>query len=78
MSISSAFQNGASNPHKRRRETDFDTLTFEQLLVRLIARCSLPFTIVRRPEFRDLIHFLNANSEESLPRSDSIVREWVV
>jgi flagellar hook protein FlgE len=46
MSISSALQNGLRNPYKRRRDADFDTPTFKQLLVRVIARCSLPFSIV--------------------------------
>ena len=63
LSIASAFQQGEESQYKRRRlnslPSSLNPVTLEQLFVRWISSCSIGFRMAERPEFRDLLFFLN-------------------
>jgi hypothetical protein len=78
-SIATAFARGQEVITKRRKiYTAIDVATFQQLFVRWIACCSIPLRISERPEFRDLLAFLNPNIEAVLPANHETVRTWTI
>lgn len=77
-SILTCLVRGKENDYKRRRDTDFDRATFEQLLVRWVCRCSISLSVVEQNEFRALLAFLNDSTINCLPKSHNTLREWIV
>lgn len=61
LNILTAFQHGEHSQAKRRRINDdsINPATLKQVLVRWIARCSVSFRMIERPEFRDVLYLLN-------------------
>ena len=74
-----AFDRAQESDQKRRHVAlTIDIDQFEILFVKWIARYSIPFRIVECEEFRAMIKHINKTCDEWLPRSHSIVKEWVV
>ena len=79
MSIIKAFERGQEVASKRRKvHTSFDIATFQQLFIRWITRCSIPLQMSTKPEFRDLLAFLNLDVEAALPANHETVRNWTI
>jgi hypothetical protein len=82
LSIASAFERGEESEYKRRRLdstiTDINPATLEQLLVRWISRCSIPFRMVECSEFRDLLFFLNSGINTWLPAEHHTIQGWTI
>jgi len=82
LSITSAFERGEESQHKRRRLdstiSDINPAALEQLLVRWISRCSIPFRMVECPEFRDLLFFLNPGINTWLPTEHHTIQSWTL
>lgn len=82
LSIASAFERGEESQFKRRRLnsniSDINPATLEQLLVRWISCCSIPFRMIERLEFRDLLFFLNPGINTWLPTDHHTIRTWTV
>jgi len=77
-SILTCLVRGKENDYKRRRDTDFDRATFEQLLVWWVCWCSLSLSVVEQTEFQALLSFLNDSIIKCLPKSHNTLREWIV
>lgn len=81
MSIAEAFERGQEAmlyTKRRKLHKSFDIATFQQLFIRWIARCSLPLRMSERPEFRELLMFLNPEAENALPANHETVRNWTM
>lgn len=81
MSIAEAFERGQEAllyTKRRKLHKSFDIATFQQLFIRWIARCSLPLRMSERPEFRELLMFLNPEAENALPANHETVRNWTI
>jgi hypothetical protein len=82
LSIASAFQQGEDSQYKRRRlnslPSSINPATLEQLFVRWISSCSIPFRMVERSEFRDLLFFLNSGINTWLPTEHHTIQIWTM
>ena len=77
MLIAEAFKRGQEAlPYTKRCKLhkSFDIATFQQLFIQWIARCSLPLRMLERPEFRELLMFLNLEAENALLANHETVR----
>jgi len=75
-----AFAITAANPQKRRR-IDPESINqdeLEVLYVRAIAATNLPFRLVECPEFCALLIYLNKDVGNTLAKSHTDVRKWVI
>jgi len=81
--IDAAFARAAKTSYKRRCLTslELDTIdpaVLEQLYVRFLTACNIPFHLVQREEFRTLIRYINKDADTWLPSSHSTVRKWTI
>lgn len=53
------------------------SVRFKDLLLRLIARHALPFSIVSWPEFRTLLQFLEPKAQNWCPTSGTCIANWI-
>jgi hypothetical protein len=82
LSIATAFQQGEESQCKRRRlnslPSSLNPATLEQLFVRWISSCSVGFRMAERPEFRDLLFFLNPGINTWLPTEHHTIQAWTM
>ena len=76
LSITKAIGRGirlSGSSNHRKVYTTFNVPTFQQLYVRWITCCSIPLRMSERPEFRDLLAFLNEDIESVLPKNHETI-----
>jgi hypothetical protein len=82
LSIATAFQQGEESQCKRRRlnslPSSLNPATLEQLFVRWISSCSVGSRMAERPEFRDLLFFLNPGINTWLPTDHHTIQAWTM
>jgi BED zinc finger len=87
QNITQAFLRGEESDHKRRRQalepssmlrTPFNPATFENLYVRWITRCTIPFRMAELEEFRTLLVYLNPEIDCWLPSNHETIHKWTM
>ncbi|OAA53662.1 Ribonuclease H-like protein [Akanthomyces lecanii RCEF 1005] len=66
-------------PSKKRKFTEYadglDQATVRELYCRFTVACSLPFSRVEQPAFRDFVRYICPGADDVLPRSGSTVKD---
>ena len=84
--INVAVARGSVMTNKRRRqatiigdkEPAINQATLEWLVIRQVAKCSVPFYMVQTEEFRAMLTYLNPKVEEHLPGLSNTIKSWVL
>lgn len=84
VSIADAFEKSQQTTSYKRRcvstlsSHDLDPAVIEQLYVRWITTCSVPFRMAALSEFRALLCYLNPEIDNWLPSSTPTISTWDV
>ena len=85
IDIANAIALAAKHPQKRRKLNDSDNRSMplnrdvlKVLYVKFISACNLPLSLIKAPEFKAFLLYLNSDIDRQLPVAHKTVRTWVL